>query len=567
MLVERPGPVNEGPDADRRGGAGGFPPAALVRRDRILLVAAGLLLFAWRLGAHDLWPPDEPRFALVAREMAVRGDPVVLFFHDRLYTDKPPLFFWAINLVALATGGIDEWAVRLPSAVAGILALLIVHQIGSWLYDRRAGLAGALVFATALQIAGRARWGSIDMTLNLFVLAAIALFWRGRTHPAERTRSYLLAWICMALGTLAKGPVGLLLPLLATLPAAILDRDARAARRMFLPAGVLVFLGLVAAWYGPFVARVGPGIAFGEALWHQNIDRYMEAWNATHPAWFYLWRFPVGFFPWIVFLPWAIGSAFAEREGDRRRSAVFLVTWAAAILVFFSFSSAKRGVYVIPAYPAVSILVGRLLVEPGRWMRAPLVAWLSITAVLAAAIPVLAGRRAPELVPIGAAIGGLFLLGAALAWRAHRRGRTGPAAGLLIASVVLVQLVGIAGVVPWVNRYQNIRGMAEAVRARLTPGAVFGTTEQKHDAWVFYTGRSAVFLDDPPAALRFLQEEGARDLLIEEAELDPIQNRAPEGVIEVLRGRVGAQDYFLLHRGPPSALPPWPPGPPPSPAQ
>jgi 4-amino-4-deoxy-L-arabinose transferase-like glycosyltransferase len=533
MLVERPGPVN-----------------APARRDRILLIAVGLILFGWRLGAHDLWPPDEPRFALVARAMAESGDPIVLSFHDRLYTDKPPLFFWAVNLAARLTGSVDEWAVRLPSAAAAIGALLIVHLIGTWLYDRRAGVVSALVFATALQIAERARWGSIDMTLNLFVLAAIALFLRGRLRPEVRSRSFLLAWGCMGLGTLAKGPVGLLLPILATVPLALFDRGSRPAiRRMFPPAGIALFLGVVAAWYLPFTLRVGPAIAFGEVLWHQNVDRYREAWNATHPVWFYLWRFPIGFFPWIVFLPAAIGHAFSTDERDRRRAAVFLSVWALAILVFFSFSSAKRGVYIIPAYPAVSILVGRLISGEGRRLRLPLAAWTLLAAILAATLPILAGRKAPGLAPIGAAIGGLFLAGSLAAWRERRRGRAGRAAALLVGSIVLSHLAGIGWLAPWVNRHQNIRATAEAVRARLDPDATFATTEQKHDAWVFYTGRPAVFLDDPPAALRFLQEAGRRELLIEDAELDPIRDRLPEGVVELLRGRVGSQDYFLLRRG------------------
>jgi 4-amino-4-deoxy-L-arabinose transferase-like glycosyltransferase len=353
----------------------------------------------------------------------------------------------------------------------------------------------------------------------------------------------------MGLGTLAKGPVGLLLPILSTAPAALLDREARpAVRRMFPPAGIAIFLGVVGAWYLPFILRVGPAVAFGEVLWHQNVDRYMEAWNATHPAWFYLWRFPIGFFPWIVFLPAAIGGAFSAAEHDRRRAAVILTVWALAILVFFSFSSAKRGVYIIPAYPAVSILVGRLLAEGGRRLRSALLVWTPIAALLAVTVPILAGRRAPELAAIGAAIGAIFLAGASLAWLAQRRGRAGPAAGVLIGSILLVHLAAIGRLVPWVDRHQNIRATAEAVRARLDPGAVFATTEQKHDAWVFYTGREAVFLDDPPAALRFLQEPGPRQVLIEEAELAPIRDRLPEGVVEVMRGRVGTQAYFLLRR-------------------
>src|SRR2546426_3267435 len=87
------------------------------RRRLAILLFAGLGLFFWRLGSHDLWPPDEPRFALVAKEMWMRGDYSVLSLNNHLYTDKPPLFFWAINGFARLLGGIDEWAARLPSAV------------------------------------------------------------------------------------------------------------------------------------------------------------------------------------------------------------------------------------------------------------------------------------------------------------------------------------------------------------------------------------------------------------------------------------------------------------------
>jgi 4-amino-4-deoxy-L-arabinose transferase-like glycosyltransferase len=152
------------------------------RRRLALLLFAGLVLFFWRLGSHDLWPPDEPRFALVAKEMWARGDYSVLSLDDHLYTDKPPLFFWAINGFGRLLGRIDEWAARLPSAVSTVLALLLIERLGAWLYDRRTGLLAALVFGTSLQILERGRWASIDMTLNLFVLSAIVLLWLGRAR-------------------------------------------------------------------------------------------------------------------------------------------------------------------------------------------------------------------------------------------------------------------------------------------------------------------------------------------------------------------------------------------------
>ena len=118
-----------------------------------------------------------------------RGDYSVLSLNNHLYTDKPPLFFWAINGFARLLGGIDEWAARLPSAVSTLLALFLIERLGAWLYDRRTGLLAALVFATSLQILERGRWASIDMTLNLFVLSAIVLLWLARARPQGRAVS------------------------------------------------------------------------------------------------------------------------------------------------------------------------------------------------------------------------------------------------------------------------------------------------------------------------------------------------------------------------------------------
>ena len=520
----------------------------------LILVALGLVLFFWRLGSHDLWPPDEPRFALVAQEMRERGDYVVLSLNNHLYTDKPPLFFWAINGFGRLVGGIDEWAARLPSAVATLAAMLLIARLGAWLYDRRTGIIAALVFATSLQIVARGRWASIDMTLNLFVLAAVMLLWRGRVRPQGSVASIRVAWVMMGLATLAKGPVGLILPLLAVVPCCLIERDFRAARRIFLPSGLALFVLVTLSWFGPFAMRLGPREAI-EVLMHQNVERYVSAWNATHPVWFYLWRFPSGFFPWIVFLPWGVAQAYAADEKDRRGAALFLVTWIAAILLFFSFSTGKRGVYIIPLYPAAAILVARLLargsVQAGdarRRLRTPLLIWASIAAVLAVAIPLATRRHFAEMVPLAAVIGILLAAGGLAAAILHARSRGVPAVASLIGSLVLVVVVSSEWALPFVNRHENIRGVAEQVRSSLMPGAPFATTEEKRDAWVFYTGRFAEEADTPEAIADYLARDGPRDLLIEDDLLRRIDLAGLPGVVEVLRGTVAGHSFHLLRK-------------------
>jgi len=533
----------------------------------LLLTAAGLVIFFWRLGSHDLWPPDEPRFALVAREMWVRGDYSVLSLNNHLYTDKPPLFFWAINLFGRLFGGIDEWAARLPSAVATLLALLLIGTLGEWLYDRRTGLVAALVFATSLQIVERGRWASIDMTLNLFVLSAILLLWRGCVRPERRMTCFAWAWVMMGLATLAKGPVGLILPIIAVVPSLLIERDATTARRLFSPVGIALYLLVTLSWFGVFAWRLGTRYALW-VLMHQNVERYVGAWNSTHPVWYYLWRFPVGFFPWIVFLPWSVAQAFSAGERGSRRSALFLVTWIGAILLFFSFSTGKRGVYIIPLYPAAAILVGRLLTRASavaprvagqdvpaggdddarRLLRVALRLWSAVCLVLAAALPLAARRHYPDLVSLAAALGALFAAGAITAAVLEHRGRTGAGVAALIGSLALIVLVSTETLLPWANRRGNIREFAEEVRARLPPGAVFATTEQKRDDWVFYTGHFAEEADTPRAVVDYLSRDGPRVLLIEDEILNQTDVTAIPGVVELLRGTVAGQGYHLLRK-------------------
>src|SRR2546428_560672 len=406
------------------------------RRRLALLLFAGLVLFFWRLGSHDLWPPDEPRFALVAKEMWMRGDYSVLSLDNHLYTDKPPLFFWAINGFARLLGGIDEWAARLPSAVSTLLALFLIERLGAWLYDRRTGLLAALVFATSLQILERGRWASIDMTLNLFVQSAIVLLWLGRARPDREKVLIAAGWIMMGVATLAKGPVGLVLPILAIVPWALLERDFRFARRVVSPPGILLYLLVTLSWFGVFAWRLG----FKYAIWvlmHQNVERYV---------------------------------------------------WAGSSL------------RVTPAL----VLVAR--------------------------------RRYPELLATAAALGLVFAAGAVAASILHVRGRTAGALTCLFASLVLVVLISTETLLPWANRRANIRGFAFQEKERLVPGAAFATTEEKRDAWVFYTDRFAEEADTPEAIGDYLARPGPRQLLIEDDLLKTVDPAALPGANEGVRG-------------------------------
>ena len=512
------------------------------------LLLWGLLLFGWRLGGHDLWPPDEPRFGLVAKEMRARGDAVVLSRNDRLYTDKPPLFFWAIDAASLFTGRVDETAARLPSLLGTLGSLLLVVRLGERLYDRRTGVLGAVVFGTSVQILERARWASIDMTLCVFTLLAIVLFFETGGAGERGVWRVPLAWIAMGFGTLAKGPVALVMPLLAVVPGFMLVGRGRDLRRLFRPASISLYFAVVLAWFGPFSARLGAGEALHIAT-HQTVERYVNAWNAQQPVWFYLWRFPTGFLPWIVCLPAAVAVGLRrDAEAQRERTpAILLAAWALAILLFFSFSTGKRGVYIIPMYPAAALLVARLFTRPEAARRAAHAArWLGWALVPAGcAVALLVPRRHADMRPLAYVVAGIFAAaGVAVLTLSRRRPSAVPRA--VGAAMTVLMLFVSEAVFPAIDRHLNISGFAHEIAPLLSPDRALATTEEKREAWVFYLGRPVEELDTADAVVAWMSAGPGRDLVIEDEALRAVRSRLPADATVVHTGRVSGRPYHLV---------------------
>ena len=105
--------------------------------ERLGLLVLGLVLFLPGIGGRDLWNPDEPRYAEVTREMRVTGDWFVPHLNGKIYSEKPPLLFWAIAAASVATGEVGPVAARLPSLVAAIATLFFLFGMARRLFDRR----------------------------------------------------------------------------------------------------------------------------------------------------------------------------------------------------------------------------------------------------------------------------------------------------------------------------------------------------------------------------------------------------------------------------------------------
>jgi 4-amino-4-deoxy-L-arabinose transferase-like glycosyltransferase len=390
---------------------------------RAVLMAAALL-FVWNIWGYDLWAPDEHFFGEGAREMVVEGRWIVPHVNGVINTHKPPLFFWLISLLSLPLGHVTSLTARLPSVLASLATLALVMRLGRRFAGARAGVLAGAVLASNYLFWDKARTAQIEALLCFLVLAAISAFEAFRSGDGDGRRAGLIFWLACALAVLAKGPVGVLIPLGIALITLALDRNLRAWRRFAPLSGPLLFMITIAAWAVPATLFSGGQYSVLGALQEHFAGRVLHGMHHPQPPWYYLKVLPVQLMPWSGLVPGALLLAWRRRTpGDR-----LLLVFVLFVVLFFSISTEKRDLYLLPAYPAFALLVAMLISHhtEGRGGGALVHRrWLSVPQALLAGIFLSLGFALPrigrdfEAVPsaITIIIGSLLVLtAAAMLW-------------------------------------------------------------------------------------------------------------------------------------------------------
>ena len=387
--------------------------------------------------------------------MVESGDWVVPRYEGQPFFDKPILSYW-LMAAAMEGLGTTAGAARLVPVLASIGALLATAWLGTLLYDRRSALWGALVLATTLAFLSFARVAMSDMLLTLWTTLAVGLAVLAYRPGAPSWAVPVLGAVA-GLGFATKGPVALLVPGLAVL--LLLWENRRPSPRpglaghLLVPCGwgpfalgVLAFAVLGLGWFALVHRRLGtePLVYF---FFRENLERFAgEAYDVGRPFWFYPPAYLAEGLPWSPFLPIALWRLLRSREGDEAARTRFLSLWVALVLVPLSLSRGKIDYYLLPVYPALSLVIGRYLAAV-PWRRADR-AWAGVVLLAQAAALALVLARPPripaEWLPGGpprallagvVAVGALLLLAAAIRPTAAR------------ATVALVSLVAAAWLV------------------------------------------------------------------------------------------------------------------------
>jgi 4-amino-4-deoxy-L-arabinose transferase-like glycosyltransferase len=529
------------------------------RRELALLVLAALVVLFAGLGRADLFNPDEPREAEMAREMLVSGDHLVPHLNGEPYLEKPPLFYWGVVAAFRLSGGPGEAAARFLPALAGLFTVLLTFRMARDLLGERAALPAAVILMTAFQFFWIGRRCLIDMPLTLAVLlVCFGLHRVVSAQDGERTGWPLLTGASgLAAALLLKGIVGAAIPGLAVVGWLLLRRDPRPLFRRGLVPAVMVAMAPVALWVFRLHGVLGKD-AVHEFVVVNNVMRFTGGAAKGHdqPFWYYVPTLLGDFVPWAAVLPVALVEAVrrsfvAGRERDALRD---LLAWFLLPLALLSIADTKRGLYLLPVYPAAAMLVAwwmcRGPVKRGWLWLLWLVAALGAAAVVVIAL--LADRRAP-LAPLAAAL--VLAAGLGFASFAVRRG-DGRAATLSIAAVSGMSLVAamVMTTPRIVNDGTSPRAAGEALRDLTARGAVLSLYDFKEGALggiTFYSDRT--FVNEKSAEALKRRLEKGEQVVMRGDDVEPARRALPFAIEEAarfrIRGRPGdgdANDYVVM---------------------
>lgn len=553
------------------------------RRSLAVAAAAALLLGAG-LGRLDATTPDEPRYLQVAEELRSMEQGaeslVLLHLNGRPYIEKPPFYFWWAALFGAPSGRVSELAARLPSALAGVGVVLLTLGLGRRLLGGATGLLGAALLLTVYEFAETSRRIQLDVLLALLETAALVAFWRLDRGAARRPRATLAAMHgAMGLAVLTKGPVGFLVPLLVM--ASYLAWEGRLRRLgSWLPAwGLALSLGPGLLWLAAATAVAPEGFA-AHTVGTNLLGRFFAGTSHARPVYYYLYQLPVDFLPWTLLGPAAAWVGWrrvlgrgADADAESRRAWRFLLAWLGASLVFFSISSGKRGLYLLPAFPAAALLCADATVRALAGRARPPPAYAAGAALLAIALVALgieavaagfldaplaldperaAALRGPLLGAFGVAL--LAIVGAGLAawWRLARRGAPSLAfAGVAVGGVYAGLLAAFLLLFPALEPILSLRPLAEAAARATPPGRPIGlVSDETWTGGIAYYGRRPVAVLHSGEDVRRFLDAGGEAMIVQARKAERVEAVAP---VEVLaRARSGSREALVLRaRRPP----------------
>ncbi|MGH9795688.1 MAG: hypothetical protein ACRD5G_13030 [Candidatus Acidiferrales bacterium] len=522
----------------------------------------------YRLDAIGLTGPDEPRYAAIAREMAESGDWVTPRLHGQPWFEKPALYYWDAALRYKIWGN-TEFSARSPSAAAAAATTLVLGWLALQVYGWQAAAVVMLLFPTTVAVVGFGRAATTDMlfatSLAMAMTAAARIVLLGprttvaavaATDAAEQSPGLYLwierLWRCgfgaaLGLAALAKGPAALVLAGGSVGLWMLVTRRWKDGCRLLHPLAVLSFMVVALPWY-VLCAMRNPEFVDVFLIAH-NFQRYLTpVFRHEQPFWFFGPILLLGFVPWTPLLVAVVYDAVAllRKRAWTYSASLFVACWVIFPVVFFSLSKSKLPGYVLPAIPALALLLARTLSKRmearrhiARWLQFAISAVLLLLAAgtllpsTAAQLPGVTLNALRLLALLGGA--GAMLV-AVFAWQ--RQNLRGVAAAAITVAALAAAIT--TTLLPAMDPHISARAAARRVLEAQAQGGGDVAVHKLHRAWHY--GLNYYLKRDVPA---WSWGDEARLVVTSEAGLADLE---AQGKVAYVLDRVARQAIIIRLR-------------------
>ncbi len=477
-----------------------------IKKGSLLLLAVVVVLTIFLdLGNIPLLDPDEPVYAETAREMIKFGDYLSPRIYNEYWFDKPPMYYWLVA-GSIHVFGEGEFAARFPAALMAFFTVIMLYCSVSNLFSEQAGLWSGLVLATSVQFVYLGKAAVTDTTLLFFLTGALLCYMH---------KKYWLMYVCMALATLTKGPIGFVFPVAITFLHIVCTAQWRRILEMHCLRGLFLYFVIALPWYY-FMYQVHGMEFINTFLGFHNLTRFT---TPEHPNrvlwWYYLPVILLGIFPWTGLLLQSLKSSVFDCRSEELSKMLFVQIWWLFVLIFFTISQTKLVSYVLPMFPSLAIMIGwniaRMQKEnnPVHWS---FVLGTGVVFVLMSIGWVIGEKYLPEV-----AFGGTvlcivtLLLGASIIWTLLYSRNINFAAWLHVATGILTMVIAFSFLLPAVANRFSVKELVKVYQAQCKESQEVYVDKFLRPGFMYYSGKPGVKIEpksgDLVAALNDAQKK------------------------------------------------------------
>jgi 4-amino-4-deoxy-L-arabinose transferase-like glycosyltransferase len=483
-----------------------------------ILIILAAMLFLFKLGSFSLYDAAETTYGEFTKGILRTGDWLTLHYNGQIIFDKPPLYYWLAAGLSLIFG-LNEWVLRIWATLAGVLTVVTTYYLGKELYNERTGFFSGLISLTAFQFLIQSRIAELDIVLTLFMMLGLLLWLKW--YKTEKRTFIILAYCPLALGMLIKGLLAVALPGFAVLLFLFFRKELNKIKAMAPLWGILIIAVIGLPWYILEYLRHGQ-IFLDFALGFLFLSRFQGVVSGHTGPWFYYFlALTLGFAPWSHFIPLSLWRSIKQLTTNYKlqNNSAELLILCFVIPAFIVFSIAKTKIpnYILPLYPFLAMMVGKLwadFLDDNSTFKSMLISHLclAVVVILVFIAAVIAGSQYTGLYQ--AMLPQLTLLGLVMA--------VGSIASILLfcsqrylASFYVLPIMVFAltfiltiQTLPMIENYKGTKELGQKVAAVIKPNEqIAAYNVGNRPGIVFYNVKPVIYLKNEKELAAFLKNK------------------------------------------------------------